>query len=53
MVINTETITPTPTPETLNEVRRPAVIEGDDDGVIFEEDDEEEEGFYSLGKRGA
>ncbi|KAL6639554.1 hypothetical protein ACP70R_023284 [Stipagrostis hirtigluma subsp. patula] len=49
-VINTETITPTPAPETTNEVRRPAVIEGDDDGVIFEEDDEEQEGYLFAGQ---
>ncbi|KAL6592973.1 hypothetical protein ACP70R_049269 [Stipagrostis hirtigluma subsp. patula] len=49
-VINTETITPTPAPETTNEVRRPTVIEGDDDGVIFEEDDEEQEGYLFAGQ---
>ncbi|KAL6640151.1 hypothetical protein ACP70R_022000 [Stipagrostis hirtigluma subsp. patula] len=53
MVINTETIAPTPTPETTNEVRRPVVVEGNDDGVIFEEDNEEQEGYLFAGQGGA
>ncbi|KAL6661674.1 hypothetical protein ACP70R_001058 [Stipagrostis hirtigluma subsp. patula] len=50
VVINTGTIAPAPTPETTNEVCRPIIHEGDDDGVIFEEDDEEEEGFLFAGQ---
>ncbi|KAL6606919.1 hypothetical protein ACP70R_042572 [Stipagrostis hirtigluma subsp. patula] len=50
VVINTETVAPTPALETTNEVCRPIIHEGDDDGVIFEEDDEEEEGFLFAGQ---
>ncbi|KAL6640358.1 hypothetical protein ACP70R_022207 [Stipagrostis hirtigluma subsp. patula] len=50
VVINTETVAPTPNSQATNEVRQPVVSEGDDDEVIFEDDEEEDEGYLFAGQ---